>query len=100
MSIRTLLEINHDFWGMIADHPEAFAAALNRYLASASREDAEALERYGVKVIGLRHHSGSYYVEGDREPDGFPLKLFPSPPPAPQLVKPRPPQRGGRPHDR
>ena len=52
------------------DDPE-FLPALRRYLNGGSRETAEALERFGVKVIGMRHHSGVFVLDG--EPDGFPV---------------------------
>lgn len=76
MSIRTLIEINHDFAGRQA----GLADALHRYLCSGSEQHAKALEAFGLKVLGLRHHSGRFYA--DREPDGFPLKvLHPTPQP-------------------
>lgn len=67
MSNRSLIEFNHDFAG---DLSVEFVAALRRYLNSASRESAEGLERYGVRVVGMRHHSSSYVMDGT--PDGFP----------------------------
>jgi len=65
MSNRSLLEFNHDFR---AD-PEMIPA-LQRYLSSASRETAEALERFGVKVVGMRHHTQNWIIDGRAE--GFP----------------------------
>lgn len=79
MSLRTLIEINHDF----ADHQrhgDGFAQVLHRYLCSANREMAEALERYGIRVLGMRHHSGNFILDGT--PDGFPVKHMPRTPPA------------------
>jgi hypothetical protein len=70
MSIRSLIEINHDFTWRLDD--PAFVAALQRYLASACRETASDLERFGVHVITSRHHSGRYYV--DPRIDGFPVQ--------------------------
>jgi hypothetical protein len=69
MSNRTLIEINHDFYHRLDDD---FVPTLNRYLRSASRETAEALELYGVRVIGMRHHSGNFILDGT--PDGFPVQ--------------------------
>lgn len=69
MSNRTLIEINHDFCGAIG---ESAAAALRRYLKSASRETAAELEYYGIRVLGMRHHSGNFVLDG--EPDGFPVQ--------------------------
>jgi len=74
MSNRTLIEINHDY---IPEQGPAFLAALRRYLMSASRESAAGLEQYGVKVIGMRHHSGNFILDG--EPDGFPVQYLPRP---------------------
>lgn len=68
MSNRTLLEINHDYEGRIDD----LLPALRRYLCSGSREHAEDLEMFGVRVLGMRHHSGNFVIEG--EPDGFPVR--------------------------
>jgi hypothetical protein len=47
-------------------------AALQRYLRSASREHAEELRAWGVSVVGMRHHSGNFIVDGT--PDGFPVQ--------------------------
>lgn len=68
MSNRTLIEINHDFSHRLDDD---FPPALQRYLASANRETADALTRYGAHVIGMRHHSGRFVLDGT--PDGFPV---------------------------
>lgn len=73
MSYRTLIEINHD----IVSEDTGMAVALARYASSASRENAEALRKYGLTVIGMRHHSGKFIVEG--EPDGFPVQHLPAP---------------------
>lgn len=72
MSNRSLIEINHDFG--VRDKPELLAA-LQRYLSSANREHAEALERFGIRVIGMRHHTGNYIMDGT--PDGFPAHHLP-----------------------
>lgn len=69
MSLRTLLEFNHDYAALGRD---GLQEALQLYLNSASREHAEALEVYGIRVIGMRHHSGNFIVEGT--PDGFPVR--------------------------
>lgn len=71
MSSRTLIEINHDFEGRLdAD----FLAALRRYLCSANRDTADDMARFGVRVIGMRHHSGNFVLDG--EPDGFPVQYL------------------------
>lgn len=69
MSIRTLIEINHDAGYRIDDQPSEFAAALGRYLRSGDSRTAEELERFGVRVIGQRHHSSDYRI--DPQTDGF-----------------------------
>lgn len=74
MSNRTLIEINHDFGFKIEDAPARFVEALGAYLASASRENAQELERYGVRVIGMRHHSENFILDGT--PDGFPVTFL------------------------
>lgn len=71
MSYRTLIEINHDFR---PDDDPRFLPALRRYLNSGCRETADALEPFGVRVIGMRHHSGNFIL--DSEPDGFPVKYL------------------------
>lgn len=83
MSNRTLVEFNHDYCGTLDDR---FLGALQRYLKSASEEHASELGRWGVTVIGMRHHSGVFYL--DREPDGFPVKIVPHRP-AEQSARPR-----------
>lgn len=67
MSIRTLIEINHDFTFRLDDD---FMARLRTYLASGDRRAAEELKPYGVTVIGSRHHSSDFYFDPDHV-DGF-----------------------------
>lgn len=76
MSNRSLIEINHDCTGDIGRHADRVVALLTRYLSSASKDHAQALEFYGIRVIGMRHHSGNFIVEG--EPDGFPVQHLPA----------------------
>ena len=73
MSFRSLIEINHDY---VVRSQTDLLEALQRYLASGSREDAQELEFYGIKVIGMRHHSSRYIIES--EPDGFPPLYLPA----------------------
>lgn len=63
MSNRTLLEINHDLWHRIKEDPAQFASVLTRYLGSASADTAEPLERFGIRVFGMRHHSEGFKIE-------------------------------------
>lgn len=61
MSNRTLIEINHDFAHAIdAGGAGDFERALLGYLRSASKESAKRLEFYGVRVLGMRHHSENF----------------------------------------
>lgn len=63
MSNRTLIEINHDYSHAIDRAGTGdFERTLLRYLRSASPEHAQALERYGVRVFGMRHHSDGFEV--------------------------------------
>lgn len=75
MSIRSLIEINHDRCGTmsLADR-EAFLEALDAYVASGSQRTAEPLERFGLRVVGMRHHSNNYVIDGKAE--GFPAQYL------------------------
>lgn len=75
MSIRTLFEINHD--AAITDDI-ALLTALRRYVSSASPRTAADLERFGIKVVGMRHHSTAFVVPDGT--DGFPVQFLASPP--------------------
>lgn len=68
MGNRSLIEINHDY-SFAVDDP-AFVAALGRYLRSATALAAADLERFGVRVVGMRHHSETFIIKADAE--GFP----------------------------
>lgn len=57
MSTRTLFEFNHDMTHKIQDNPSRFATLLIMYLNGASHEDAEELERFGLKRAWWGHHS-------------------------------------------
>lgn len=58
MSIRTVLELNHDMAGEIRRDPEGFVAALLEQVRSANNpETASRLRLYGVHVIESVHHS-------------------------------------------
>jgi hypothetical protein len=64
MSNRTLLEINHDYAGMIDMNPQAFAYALTRYLASGSSRDVgDELRQFGVRVGPMRHHTDPFQAK-------------------------------------
>lgn len=70
VSNRTLIEINHD----MVSEDTGMAVALARYARSASRENAERLRQYGLQVIGMRHHTGNFILDG--EPNGFPVSYL------------------------
>lgn len=80
MSIRTLIEINHD----VVSEDTGLSVALARYARTGSLEDADRLRQYGLRVLGSRHHSHNYIFSED--PDGFPIRY---------LEKPVRPARGG-----
>jgi len=62
MSQRSLLEINHDLAAKIRAQPIAFAEALHRYLSSGGAADARALERFGLRLFGRRHHTEPFAI--------------------------------------
>ena len=62
MSNRSLIEINHDYWYTLKDDPEGFVMALRLYLGSANKDTAERLERFGIRVFGMRHHSYGFEI--------------------------------------
>jgi len=63
MSNRTLIEINHDYSHRIGDAPSKFATDLAYFLATGSDKDAEDLEQYGIRVIGMKHHSDGHTIK-------------------------------------
>lgn len=62
MSNRTLVEINHDNWDSIQKNPTEFVDNLLYYLGSGCGESAEELEHFGVRVIGMKHHSDGHNI--------------------------------------
>lgn len=74
MSIRSLLEFNHDYAHEITNDPAAFIAALRRYQNCADRETAAPLERFGVRRVSTRHHADKFHI--DEREDGFPARYF------------------------
>ncbi len=63
MSIRSIVEFNHDYTHKIEEDPEAFVAALGRYLGSASEITAEPLQiKYGMRIAWSGHHSSDRKV--------------------------------------
>lgn len=62
MSNRSLFEFNHDHSHTIEANQESFCRALQMYLSSGSRESAERLKLYGVRVFGMRHHTDGFAI--------------------------------------
>jgi hypothetical protein len=57
MSMRTIIEINHDLGHMIDNRPDDFLDALQALLSSANQNTAAALGRFGFRVVETVHHS-------------------------------------------
>ena len=58
MSVRTIVEFNHDFAYRIAESPVGeFVDLLQNALRSGSRDDWQHLERYGIRFGVSTHHS-------------------------------------------
>lgn len=64
MSNRSLFEINHDYTGNIDRAREGeLERALLRYLRSVDKDSAANLERFGIRVFGMRHHSDGFEIQ-------------------------------------
>jgi hypothetical protein len=80
MSMRTIVEFNHDKWMKIEDDPEGFVRAI-RLMLNSGVSDAEddhhednkrgALEKYGITTTPTHHHSTGaevvLYLENGKE---------------------------------
>lgn len=63
MSNRTLLEFNHDLSYRIEEEPAQFLLAIGDMMRGGpSDRNRAALERYGVKWYGQRHHSQGFDI--------------------------------------
>lgn len=62
MSNRSLIELNHDYAHRIVANSEEFLALLQEYLASGAVHEPYKLERLGVRVIGMKHHSEPHNI--------------------------------------
>lgn len=62
MSNRSLLEINHDLSHSIKGDPLGFIDAVTLFLGSNSPRNKAALERYGIRIFGTRHHSDGFRI--------------------------------------
>ena len=65
MSMKSLIEIDHNAVGDIKANPEKFAALLCRVLGGGYRkeDDFEDLWRFGVRYAGMKHSSEPWTVE-------------------------------------
>lgn len=72
MGNRSLLEINHDFSQRVKDNPAAFVEAMMMFLGSNSPRNSIALDYFGIRVFGTRHHTDFYEIHwgGDYASDG------------------------------
>jgi len=62
MSNRTLIEINHDCGDSIEKNPEDFVKHLLSYLSGGCERSEEELHYYGIRVIGMKHHSEGHDI--------------------------------------
>ncbi len=66
MSQRTLIEINHDFTGEIDREDTQFVIDLVSYLRAGGERSKQNLERYGLRVLGRRHHSDPEFLSREQ----------------------------------
>lgn len=57
MSMRTIVEFNHDYAYEIKTRPDDFTCQLGYALNSGDKESWENLRRYGVTRVVMVHHS-------------------------------------------
>ena len=63
MSIRTIVEFNHDMAHQISSAPDEFATLLLQALNPGSNKSWERLSRFGIRDVSTRHHSVRATVE-------------------------------------
>ena len=63
MSIRTVIEINHDRLYNWRNHPQDAAKTLYRALCGVERVEEFDLSTFGIKILIQRHHSTKCTVE-------------------------------------
>ena len=68
MSIRTLIEINHDYTHDLDD--PAFVRLFQRYLATGDQRWGDELRHWGLRIISQRHHSADFHFD-PANVDGF-----------------------------
>lgn len=57
MSIRTVVEVNHDYGHHIEEDPAEFARLVRYAINAGDRNTWEELESFGIRFITERHHS-------------------------------------------
>jgi hypothetical protein len=62
MSMRSIVEFNHDYAHRIEDEPATFAGLLTLALKSGGPEQWERLEHFGVRRAVMTHHSADRKV--------------------------------------
>lgn len=62
MSMRTVIEINHDYWHDLHKNPDAMREIL-RLIDQSVPEAMEQTGLRGVRVLGRRHHSETLNLE-------------------------------------
>jgi hypothetical protein len=70
MSMRTIVEFNHDYAHVISGSPEEFVQLLRYALNSGDKREWDELDRFGVRRAVMTHHSSdrAAVVNGDEFP--------------------------------
>lgn len=68
MSIRSIMEFNHDMSHEIERNPQAFLTILGQYLASANFRNSVELQRFGITVMASHHHSADVELKVNGSP--------------------------------
>lgn len=63
MSNRTLIEINHDYVQDISNNRDAIVGFLLNYLTSGDARDFDNLAYYGIRIVGMKHHSDPHSIK-------------------------------------
>ena len=72
MSLRTIVEINHDYLNDLVHKPEIFQTFIN----SVARGERSDIDVPGIRVVGHRHHGDPLLLKigFPRDIDGVPKK--------------------------
>lgn len=105
MSMRTLIEFNHDFAYRIEDNPKDFVKNLAYYLGNGNKQTEEYLRlEYGMTFFGKRHHSSPYEIVYDGLKHQYPyprveaVNTFQTLTPKPKKKQPKKPWYGVKKH--